>query len=206
MLGTAKQKASFRRWQRMNECTAVLSVNWKNPSSHKGCQEEIKEEQWAKTVFCKAHLKCIQSFITFSSTCLGSIPAHINPLCYSWQPISLLLLPSFMISLLAYSLYLFPFTCCGLVSLNPFYIKTFWTFDATIKFSAKSFSADTNYLLLLADTNNITENDFLYFQKKFITCSLCTPENDRLRCSEQRWIILIFHSSNKTFLCGTCCK
>lgn len=127
----------------------------------------------------------------------------VNPLCYSWQPISLLLLPSFMISLIAYSLYLFPFTCCGLVSLNPFYIETFWTFDATIKFSAKSFSADTNdYLLLLADTNNITENNFLYFQKKFITCSLCTPENDRLRCSEQRWIILIFHSSNDTFLCG----
>lgn len=33
-----------------------------------------------------------------------------------------------------------------------------------------------DYLLLMADTDKITDNViFLYF-KKFLTCSLCTPE------------------------------
>lgn len=41
------------------------------------------------------------------------------------------------------------------------------------------FSANNdNYMFLIADTDNFT---FIYFKKKFISCSLCTPEG------EKRW-------------------
>ncbi len=45
-----------------------------------------------------------------------------------------------------------------------------------------------NYLLLLANINNIIDHfTFLNFKKKFITYNLCTPEGKkRLRCSEQK--------------------
>lgn len=48
-----------------------------------------------------------------------------------------------------------------------------------------------NHLLLLANTDTITENfTFLYLRKKFTTCSLCTPGGEeRLRCGEPRWMI-----------------
>lgn len=38
----ARQETGFGRWQGMNECTAVLSVNGKNPSLHKGAWKGAK--------------------------------------------------------------------------------------------------------------------------------------------------------------------
>lgn len=41
-----------------------------------------------------------------------------------------------------------------------------------------------DYLLLMADTDKITDNViFLSFKKKFITCSLCTPEGIKAQMS-----------------------
>ena len=42
------------------------------------------------------------------------------------------------------------------------------------------YSTDTDYLFLMADTMKIIVNfTFLYFKKKFLTCSLCTPEGKK---------------------------
>lgn len=37
-----------------------------------------------------------------------------------------------------------------------------------------------NYLLLMSDTDKITDNfTFLYFKKTFLTCGLCAPEGQK---------------------------
>lgn len=63
-------------------------------------------------------------------------------------------------------------------------------------------SAETdNYLILMADTDKISDNfTFLYFIK-FVTCSLCTVEGKKGEDVVSKYGYLLFQSSDKLCVC-----